>query len=93
MVQEAKPQMELGESVLEDAELEALLDTRAEHIEGRKAFTRADKAAKDKIRELGIGGIVRLGRWKITVAKSEPREVEFTTEAGTTIRIKEDGAK
>ena len=90
MVQEAKAQMELGEQVLEAPELEALQDTRAEHQEGKKAFVKADKAAREKIKELEIGGIVRVGRYKITVSSTPSREVEFTAEAGQRISIKEE---
>lgn len=88
MVQEAKPQMELGETVLENDGLEALLETRQGQREGHKAFQKADKAAREKIKELEIGGIVRVGRFKITVSATPSREVEFSTEPGQRISIK-----
>lgn len=87
-VEEAKAQMELGETILENPELLALLESRQKQREGHKAFQKADKAARERIKELEIGGIVRVGRYKITVSPTPSREVEFSTEPGQRISIK-----
>ena len=86
-------QVGMDETLLEDAEFEAALEARyaaAEAlVEPRAAYRLADEVAKAQVKaKVGIGDVVRVGRFRIERKQTEARHVEFDAEA---VSIKADG--
>jgi len=77
-------QTSLYETTIENAELEAALESRQSLREKRKDLNKrirdAEGAADRQIEELelGEGSSVRVGRFLIVVKRSEAKEVAFT---------------
>lgn len=98
MTAKAKGQVGMDETVLEDPELEALLETRAKRAASKLALTadykKADKAAKEALAKVTIPeeGAIRVGRFRITKSTTAANHVEFDTEAGSRVRIATEGA-
>lgn len=75
----------LFDRVIEDEQLAALLDERAERGAAKKVatakFNVKNDAAKSRIEELDLedGSTVRIGRHRVRVVRTEVREVSFET--------------
>jgi hypothetical protein len=83
----------LFDRVIEHPELEKLLDERAAANVKKRAATAKYKEKHDgakallEAQDLEDGTVVRCGNHRITVKRSEPRDVAFTTGGNRTIRI------
>jgi hypothetical protein len=83
----------LFDRVIEHPELEKLLDERAAANAKKLAATAKYKEKHDgakallEAQDLEDGTVVRCGNHRITVKRSEPRDVAFTTGGKRTIRI------
>lgn len=92
MALRAVPQMAIDEAVVEDAKLEAALESRQrskqEASDARAEFSKADEHAKSLLGQLELGeGPVRIGRFRIEQKTTPARSVSFDTEAKTRIAI------
>lgn len=81
-----QPQTSIYEKQIENEALEAALERREELREPKKEAARAFKQADDAVKamleheELGIGAVVRIGRFIVTKTMREGgKEVSFTT--------------
>ena len=88
-----QPQTALGETLVEDADLEAALEQREKLKEAssraRKTFAEADEQAKSQIRGLELGGTpARVGRFLIGEHDVAGRSVAFETEPSTRVSIR-----
>jgi hypothetical protein len=89
----APVQTGLFDRVIEHPELEKLLDERAaanvKKLAATAKFKEKHDAAKALLeaQDLEDGTVVRCGNHRITVKRSEPRDVAFTTGGKRTIRI------
>lgn len=95
MAARAKSQMELGEEVIEDKELEDLLEAREGLKSAAGAYRAADKKAKEAIDSRNLPMPFRIGRFVISESTVPARTVEFETVASTRVAIKnvtEEGA-
>jgi hypothetical protein len=83
----------LFDRVLQHPELEKLLDERAaanvKKLAAVAKFNEKHDAAKALLESMDLedGTVVRCGNHRITVKRSEPRDVAFTTGGKRTIRI------
>lgn len=83
----------LFDRVIEHPELEKLLDERAAANVKKLAATAKYKEKHDaakallEAQDLEDGTVIRVGNHRVTVKRSEPRDVSFTTSAKRTIRI------
>ena len=83
----------LFDQVIDDAELEAVLDEREKRRQKRLAANTAFKekhdVAKGKLDALDLPDdtVVRCGRHRITVKRTEPKDVAFTTGGKRQMRI------
>lgn len=75
-----EPQIGLEDEMLDQPEVLKLLEVRKKAAAARNL---------DAIKALEIGGDVRIGPFKIKVTKIEPQDIEFTTEGGARVSIKE----
>ena len=86
-------QLGLDEKVIEDPELEDALnvrdDRKAAARDARKAYKEADEAASALIagQELPEGMTIRVGRFRIERRFYEGREVAFSTDGKSRVRI------
>lgn len=92
MALRAVPQMALDETTVEDAKLEAALESRqrskAEASDARAEYSKADEHARSLLAQLELDeGPVRIGRFRIERKRSEARSVSFETEAKERIAI------
>lgn len=86
-------QIALGETIVEDADLETALERREKAKEAsnkaRKTFTDADDEAKLRIRELELGDTpARVGRFVVSLRDVAGRSVAFETEPSTRVSIR-----
>jgi hypothetical protein len=93
---ETNPQTALGESVVDDPDLERLLEERLEAKEkaaaARKVYAELDEQAKGRVRELELGSSpARCGRFIIGESDVAGRSVAFETEATTRVSIRVAG--
>jgi hypothetical protein len=90
---DAPVQHGLFDRVIEHPELEKLLDERAAANVKKLAATAKYKEKHDgakallEAQDLEDGTVVRCGNHRITVKRSEPKDVSFTTGGNRTIRI------
>jgi hypothetical protein len=90
---DAPAQFGLFDRVIEHPELERLLDERAAANAKKKVAAAKYKEKHDaskallEAQDLEDGTVVRCGAHRITVKRSEPRDVAFTTGGNRTIRI------
>ena len=88
------PQAALWEAVVEDAELEELLDARAEAKEQlrapRQRFKEADERARAAIERLDLGADapVRVGDYLLTRRSVKGRSVAFETTDSTRLYVR-----
>lgn len=91
MTARPQAQIELGEQIIENAELEQALEARETAREAvaaaRKIYDEADTAAKAAIAELDLDGPARCGRFVIRELDVAARSVAFETEPGTRLSI------
>ncbi len=91
MTVKARAQIELGEQIVENDELEAALEAReaakVAAAAARKTYDEADTAAKAAIAELELDGPARCGRFQIRESEVAGRSVAFDTEPGTRLSI------
>jgi hypothetical protein len=79
------PQEGMFDRVVEDGDLIAALEEREKRNRSRKAVTAKYKEQHDKVKalldgfELGDEEIVRVGRFRIRMSRSEGRSVAFET--------------
>ena len=94
MATKAVNQLGMDETLIENAELEAVLEERLrlQTIAGetRKRFEEQNEIARGEIEklELGEGLVVRIGRFRITRSSVQGRSVAFETEPTTRVNIK-----
>lgn len=88
-------QTALDERVVEDQLLERALENRekAKDAKGEaaKTFKTKDEVVKDKLAELGIeegGAPVRIGRFRIERSPVAAKDVAFTTDPSSRLKIK-----
>ena len=86
----AQPQHELGETVVENTEVLALLEERETLKEGAASYRTADKAAKGALAGMEAKVPFRIGRFVIDRKPTVSRHVEFDTDAGIRLSIKAD---
>lgn len=86
----AQPQHELGENVVENPDLLALLEAREELKEGAASYRTADKAAKGALAGVEEKTPFRVGRFVIDRKPTAARSVSFETAAGVKLTITAD---
>lgn len=91
----AEPQQNIYEKEIDNGALEAALERREELREPKKEAAKAYKTADDQVKalleneELGIGAVVRVGRFLVTKTHREGgKPVEFETKAQDRYSIK-----
>lgn len=86
-------QVSIYERQVEDAALEAALESRytlrEERLALNKRFRESDVRAKTLLEglELGEGAVVRVGRFLVTLRPVAPRSVSFDAEATSRLQI------
>ncbi len=85
-----QPQHELGETVVENTEVLALLEERETLKEGAASYRTADKAAKGALAGMEAKVPFRIGRFVIDRKPTAARSVSFETAAGVRLSIKAD---
>jgi hypothetical protein len=89
-----QPQTSIYETTLERPDIEEALETRHSMSERKSTATHNLKVADDRARELlealelGDGAAVRIGRFVVWQKRYAGREVSFSTDAKSRIRIK-----
>lgn len=90
----AVDQLAIDETVVDNAELEALLEQRESKREvvsaARAAYAEVHEEAVGKFNELKLedGAVIRVGRFRIEKRATPPRSVAFETEAKSRFVIK-----
>jgi hypothetical protein len=91
MAVNADPQLSLIDDVLEDEDLEQLLDdwndAKAALVAPRKRYALVNDQVKAELDELAEGEY-RCGKYRVRIAKSESKQVEFERTATKRISIK-----
>jgi len=88
-----RDQLALDETVIDDAELEAALETREKRKSSRdavqKQYAEADAVAKGEIEKLELpeGSAVRVGRFRIARTSIPARSVAFEAKASSRLTI------
>ena len=85
-----KPQHELGETVVENTELLALLEERETLKQGKADYEAANKRAKEMLAGIETPAPFRVGRFVISRQATAPKTVSFDTPAGFRLNIKAD---
>ena len=86
----AQPQQELGETLVENTELLALLEERETLKEGATAYRGKDKEVKTALAGVEAKTPFRVGRFVIDRKAVPAKDVSFSTEAGFRLDIKAD---
>ena len=83
-----KAQIGLDDQIIHDNELEGALEERQQLKEDAAAYRKADKEVKIKVAALEDKMPFRCGRFFISSAMTQPKDVEFHTDGGNRISIK-----
>lgn len=93
MATRSRAQMAMDETLVEDQTIESALEERQaakdEVAKANAELRTADNRAKVALErlELPIGGVARVGRFRISREMTEERSVRFTTEAKDRVTI------
>ena len=86
----AQPQHGLGETVVENTELLALLEERETLSQGKRDYNAKDKEAKAMLAGIEAKTPFRVGRFVISRQTTPAKTVSFETPAGFRLNIKAD---
>ncbi len=74
-------QMAFEEKVIQDPELEQILEDREKVIKPHVVYVEKTKLARTKVKDLGVEGPFRVGRFMVNVKPKESKHVEFDQQA------------
>ena len=88
MASKVAAQIGMDDKWIKDPELEELLEKRQELKAGVSEYRKADKDAKDKLKEVQTPVPFRIGRFIINKSERQAKEVSFEVGPSSSLNIK-----